>query len=83
MNDDQRIMLIGAIGNMILPLVSPYDLSRQALLHHHRNNPMFRAVEEKIFHLITDNPLTLEKVLNDMKIMVDLEKPTNQPSKQG
>jgi len=72
MNDETRMMLLSSIGQMILPLVSPHDTSRMALMHHHLNNPNFRAVEEGIFHLITDNPLTLEKVLNDMNIMQQL-----------
>lgn len=67
--EERYCKLMGAIGSMILPLVSPHDLSRKALMHHHHNNPVFRRCEEQILDLITSNPLTLQKVLNDMMIM--------------
>jgi len=72
MNDEQRNNLMKAIGRMLLPLVSPYDLSEKQLLNQNCNNPFFRQAEEQVFHLVTSNPLTLEKVLNDMKIMQEV-----------
>lgn len=72
MTPKQEDDLIKAICRMLLPLVSPHNLSDEAIKCAYFNHPTFRNCVDQIFHLITDNPMTLEKVLNDMKIMADL-----------
>jgi len=73
MNDEQKDQLMKCIGNMLLPLVSPCDLSEGQLKLQLHNNPRFVNSCYAIFHLVSDNPMTLEKVLNDMKIMSELK----------
>ena len=73
MTDEQHRDLLEAIGRTLLPLVSPYDLSYQQLMNQQFNNPYFRHVQGQIFHLISDNPTTLEKVLSGMAIMKSLD----------
>jgi len=70
---EQREVLFANISKMLMPLVSPYDLSETQRRNQLHNNPIFRATVENVFHLIVDNPLTLDKVLNDMRIHMALK----------
>lgn len=72
MNEQQQRDLTKAICQMLLPLVSPYDLSEKQMWNQYHNNPYFARSVAQVFHLVTDSPITLAKVLNDMKIMKEL-----------
>jgi len=74
MNLEQEQFLTKKIGQMILPLVSPYDLSKKQLMNQFQNNPYFRATIKSFFDLITSQPLTLKKVIDDMNIISQLNK---------
>jgi hypothetical protein len=69
---DKRDEIMDSVIRMLLPLVSPYDLSDNAMWLHYNNNVLFNRVCQHVFHTIVDNPTTLEKVLNDMRIMHEL-----------
>ena len=73
MNAEQENQLIEAISDMLLPLSSPYDLSKERRKIHWDRDPRFRNCVMQIFHLVTSNPMTKEKVLNDMRIMSELK----------
>ena len=73
MTDKQKNELIRFIGISLLPLVSPYDQSEQALNRQFDFNPVFNNVVQRIFHLIYDSPLTREKIRNDIIIMSELK----------
>lgn len=50
---EQEHTLLIAVSDLLLPLVSPYDLSVTQRINQYQNNPYFnRAVKEITFRLI-------------------------------
>lgn len=53
--------LIDLISKMLLPLISPYDISDSSRRYHYNNTPMFRRVTLNFFNMINNAPIAREK----------------------
>lgn len=51
-DEDKRQDLTKLVAKTLLPLISPYDLSNEALMNHFHNNPYFQHCVSEMVNIL-------------------------------